>query len=475
MKLKVQVVDNHTLKLLEDGKAGDIIDISEVSEFDSQILLKVIQEGTDLVYNKKLNEALVEASNKANTEKELAVKEAITKIEKENTSLSEELKNLKDKYQHDLESLVKTNKLETESLIQNNQIENDKKYSELKSLKDNEIINLKNQIESLKNSKDQEISLAKSRLELEYNNKINSLNNTILDKDRELEREKNEFKFKVNEELNKQKEDYEQKLLEKEKIIAEIKRSRAQLNVKNIGEDLEQWCNAEVLTYMQNGLKNCTWEKDNKVLKDEGDTKGNKADFIFKIYSDVTHEEDKLLSGVVLEMKNENPNSINTHKNHDFFKQLDKNRNLKKLKYAILVSDLDRDNPNELPIYKVLEYPDMYVVRPEYMMVLLNMIVSLSDRFADLITAKVAEDIMFKSKLELAEEFDNIKNTYLDKPLESLSKQIESIRSESDKLKDSARKIDDACDKITRTYILEIENKIQRFELKLNKIEKKID
>ena len=43
------------------------------------------------------------------------------------------------------------------------------------------------------------------------------------------------------------------------------------------------------------------------------------------------------------------------------------------------------DNPNDIPILKVRDYEDMYIVRPAYMIVLLNMITSLTLNFKDLL------------------------------------------------------------------------------------------
>ena len=115
-----------------------------------------------------------------------------------------------------------------------------------------------------------------------------------------------------------------------------MQRQKASLNVKQTGEDLEAWCDNEVNSYMQNGLFNCKWYKDNKSIKEEGEVKGSKADFIFEIYKDNTHSY--LLSSVCLEMKDENPDSVNKKTNADYFKQLDKNRNKKNCKYVRILT-----------------------------------------------------------------------------------------------------------------------------------------
>ena len=66
---------------------------------------------------------------------------------------------------------------------------------------------------------------------------------------------------------------------------------------------------------MQNGFLNCSWHKDNEVVKVEGETSGSKADFIFKIYASEQQYDNELLASVCLEMKDENPNSMHKKKN----------------------------------------------------------------------------------------------------------------------------------------------------------------
>ena len=52
------------------------------------------------------------------------------------------------------------------------------------------------------------------------------------------------------------------------------------------------------------------------------------------------YNENELLASVCLDMKDENPDSKNKLKNSDHYSALDKNRNKKGCKYAVLVSTL---------------------------------------------------------------------------------------------------------------------------------------
>lgn len=153
----------------------------------------------------------------------------------------------------------------------------------------------------------------------------------------------------------------------------------------------------------------------------------------------------------------------------DYYATLDKNRNKKGCKYALLVSELEMDQANDLSIYKVQEYENMYVVRPSYLMVFLNMVTSLTTRFATLLTAKQQEELKLKDQLEIVQLFEDIKNTYLDKPLEQLKKQVENIQKYAQTIKDTASKIEDSCDTIHRNYINQITEKINKFDIKLEK------
>ena len=175
-------------------------------------------------------------------------------------------------------------------------------------------------------------------------------------------------------------------------------------------------------------------------------------------------------------MKDENPDSKTKQTNEHYYKKLDENKNKKKCKYAVLVSNLETDKPNILPIYKVREYENMYVVRPGYMMVFLNMITSLTSRFSELLLNKDEPMLELKNKIELINEFNKIKNTYLDAPLDGLEKSILAITTSSQAIKDASSNIDMTCAKINDSYISKISKKLENFELKVNrKIVNKLD
>lgn len=496
--INVIVKDKNTLVLDEDANKGDYIDLTVLASIDHTNIESLIEAGKDKVYSLKLEE--MKKTYLLDKEKELL--QLKQEYQKQNSELMTNM------------SLLKK---ENENKLKLQEIEINKKYND-------EINELKNKINGFENEKQNQLdrmdakykleaqnakneaNILYQKLEAAYKLEIEKLNNTIKqlneNQTKTIENEKlklkevyvdqiNELSFKIKsleqetknaietKELEQEKaitelkSGYEQKLQEKELAYLALQRQKAALNVKQTGEDLEAWCNNEMTSYMQNGFYNCTWTKDNLVIRDEEDQKGSKADYIFRVYASQEHNENEELASVCLDMKDENPDSIKRKTNSDYYKQLDKNRIKKNCKYAVLVSNLEMDKPNDSPIFKVLEYQDMYVVRPAYMMTFLNLITSLSVRFQNLILEGMKEKIELMNQINLKEEFDKLKNTYLDKPLEIMANHLKEIRQQSDNLRKISTKIDEECDSITKNYINSIEKKLSKFEIEINKAYKK--
>lgn len=429
-KIDVIVKDLHTLELNEDAKKGDIIDLEDVVSIDPNFIKGLVEKEKRVEYQKMFES------------------------ERRNIELNYE-NQLKNK-EHEIEKLKNSQANEIRTKILEEEIKNNAIVDELRR-----------KVSSLEYEKKNDLEKQQLLLSSKYDKEILELKSL-------LNTYKSEAEIEKNKEINALKEKYENDLREAENKYERLKREKSALNVKNIGEDLEKWCDAQMSSYMQNGFFNCKWYKDNKSIKEEGEAKGSKADFIFEIYKDNTHSY--LLSSVCLEMKDENPDSTNKQTDSHYFKKLDENRNKKGCKFAVLVSNLEGDNPNIVPIYKVNEYQNMYVVRPAYMMVLLNFITSLTSTFGNILMLKEKEDLLLKDKQSVIDQFEAIKNTYLDKPLAALEKQVNEIRSQSEKVSTAARKIDESCDAITRSYLNIISDKISKFEVELNKkVIKKLD
>lgn len=412
--------------------------------------------------------------NQLKTQNELDKSNLLSAAKEQFSIKEDELNKTISDLKKEIEVLKGTQKAEIERIKSENETEKTK----LQQSESEKLSQLQNKYDVLNSEVESKVTQAKNEVVRDYEHKISEINSqnqlVLAGKDAEIKNLGYEFEIKKSKVLQDQKDMYDQTIREKDEMISNLQRAKASMNVKQTGEDLEAWCDNEVTSYMQNGLFNCTWEKDNKVIKEEGESKGSKADYIFRIYASELHKEDEELASVCMDMKDENPDSVNKKSNTDYYKQLDKNREKKKCKYAVLVSNLEMDKPNVLPIFKVNGYDDMYVVRPAYLMTFLNMIASLTTKFADIIMNQENE-ISLKTKFALMQEFDDIKKTYLDNPLGMLEKAINEITKNSNNIRTAVQNIDSQCDKINESYINQIQAKIGRFELKLNsKITKKL-
>lgn len=446
-KINVIVKEKTILELAEDASKGDVIDLKELVQVDTAYIDSIIESGQDKVYQSKL----ADVRRTLLAENQIVISKLEADINRLNQQAEFNIKLKEKEMDSKYETQINTIKKQEESKYQ----ELEKKYNLLSVRLESELKQKELEIENKYSTE-----LNKLRMEAVL---LNSK------KEVEIQEVKSKAELELSQALNEQKEKFKEELQTKEEIILNLQRQKASMNVKQTGEDLEAWCDNEVISYMQNGLFNCTWTKDNKVVKGEGEDKGSKADYIFKVYASEAHNEKELLTSVCLDMKDENPDSKIKQTNEHYYKKLEENRIKKDCKYAVLVSNLELAKPNVLPIFKVRDYENMYVVRPGYLMVFLNMIASLSTRFSDLLLSKEHEMIELKSKLDLIEEFKKIKETYLDNPLEALEKQVTTILKSSETIRKASNEIDSACEKINNSYIKKIIDKIDTFEIKLNR------
>ena len=109
---------------------------------------------------------------------------------------------------------------------------------------------------------------------------------------------------------------------------------RLKQSTKMLGETLEKHCD---LAFEQIRL---ALPETVQFGKDTDAKEGSMGD---RIYREFDNEGNEILS-IMFEMKNEADETKTKHKNEDFFKELDKDRNQKKCEYAVLVSLLEKDN-----------------------------------------------------------------------------------------------------------------------------------
>ncbi len=158
---------------------------------------------------------------------------------------------------------------------------------------------------------------------------------------------------------------YAEKLREKDTQIAFYRDLKARQSTKMVGETLEQHCLTKFNEIRASAFPNAFFEKDNDARS------GSKGDFIFREQQDGI----EFLS-IMFEMKNETDSTSTKHKNEDFLKELDKDRQEKKCEYAILVSLLEPDNElyNNGIVDVSYRYPKMYVIRPQFFLPVISML-----------------------------------------------------------------------------------------------------
>jgi len=231
-----------------------------------------------------------------------------------------------------------------------------KKDSEI-AAKDNEIERLKAQLEMADTQKQLAVSEAVQEKEKELSVKgseITELKSTIELQKRERELSENNLKEKYKNELDLRDDEIER-----------LKDFKARQSTKMVGESLEQHCLSEFNRIRMTAFPNAYFEKDN----DAGS--GSKGDFIFRESVEGTE-----FISIMFEMKNEMDTTKTKHKNEDFFKELDKDRNEKNCEYAVLVSLLESDNElyNNGIVDVSYKYPKMFVVRPQFFIPIISLL-----------------------------------------------------------------------------------------------------
>lgn len=487
-KIKAIIKDEYTLELLEDAYKGDLIDLKELMDVDTSLIRKLIENNKDEVYkelvSRKTKELNLEFNNKLLEEKsktDKTIQDLLNEIkslkENQENAIKENTYKLEKKYQDEINQLksnIENIKHNNELNIKESQNKQEKVINELQNqvtIKIKEIEMLNKTFEQRQNVKamevKEELSNKYSKELEELRTKYETLKNTSESdtKVKVLEKE-NELNTKYQKEIEQYKKELESEKLENENL----RQQKSRMNIKQIGNNLEDWCDDRITELTQNGLRNCTWRPDHELVKDEDSENKSKADFIFKVFADDTCNPEQEIASICFDMKDEDPYSVNKQTNEHYYKTLDKNRKKKNCKYAVLVSNLELDRTDPLPIFKVRQYEDMYVVRPAYLTSFINMVVSLSTRYQELILKNETEVVQLKKQKEILEEFNKIKNTYLDKPLEGLKSKVNTISEQTEAIKKANNKIKETCDKIVDDYIENIIKKISNFELKVNKI-----
>ena len=258
--------------------------------------------------------------------------------------------------------------------------------------KDAEIARLKDQLANIESRKKSELDLALSekdktitrlnadlaqnadKLKLALMEERNKAQQLVQDKDVEIlklqsaaQQMKNEAK--IHEEALEKR--HQEELRMKQEQIDYYKDLKTKLSTKMVGETLEQHCSIQFEQYIRPLMPNAYFDKDNDAAD------GTKGDFIFRDSEDGTE-----YISIMFEMKNEMDKTATKHKNDDFLKKLDEDRKKKGCEFAVLVSLLEADNDlyNNGIVNKSHLYPKMYVIRPQFFVPFINLLVQASKK-----------------------------------------------------------------------------------------------
>ena len=259
--------------------------------------------------------------------------------------------------------------------------------------KNTELLSLKNAVEQ-----------SKSQTQVAVLEEKNKANETILLKENEIAIWKGKLESEKTDSLRREqdiRQSYELQLKQMQEIIEQYKDFKTRLSTKMLGETLEMHCSNQYNVNIRPILPNAYFEKDNDA------SEGTKGDFIFRDYDDGFE-----YISIMFEMKNEMESTVVKHKNEDFFKKLNDDRVKKGCEYAVLVSMLEPDSElyNGGIVDVSYRYPKMYVIRPQFFIPLISLLVQMARKNIllqkELIRAKsLSVDITtFEGKLD---EFKN--------------------------------------------------------------------
>lgn len=338
-ELKARIESTAQAKALELAGEMNKKD-QEISELKAKIESTAQAKALELAgeMNKK-DQEISELKAKIESTAQAKALELAGEMNKKNQEISE----LKAK----IESMVQTNALELAGEL----AKKDKEISELKS--------------TISQSKDA-CQIAVLEEQRKAQDALKEKENKIVELTGMVSQQKNEAALREN----NIKETYEIQLKKKQEEVDYYKDLKTRMSTKMVGETLEIHCSTE-FNRMRPLFPNAYFEKDNDA------SGGSKGDFIFRDYEDGFE-----YISIMFEMKNEMDQTATKHKNEDFLKKLDEDRRAKKCEFAVLVSLLEPESElyNTGIVDMSHRYPKMYVIRPQFFIPLITLLVQTSKK-----------------------------------------------------------------------------------------------
>ena len=429
VKISVKNIDKLEFYLDENAEKGDWINLNSVNEIDLSNLREVLESKKQEIIDEWKKEVLPK------------IKQEVLNDYKANNP---EYKALKDD-QKKLETAKEDYKKDLDNATAQLKAENGKLTAEISAYKDNEAKNA-----------------------AEFKNKVNE---EI--KNRQKEIVENSIEYKELENKNKD-------LLQKNDILTATNNNllHSQKSTKWVGEQLEQW----ILGQYEDKLSlsfgnNATFEKATINIKDpsvDEKDKGTKPDFIFSVY-DVKKGSSKdnndlnreLIDKVVIEAKNEAIGTPSQYqvKNSTHFKKLEDDRIKNNVKFAILVTELEKDKDFSIALPDPIKYPHMFMVRPEWLTALLSLLYYIIIKEAQINRHIKKNEKLEADKEKLRTQFNDFRDKLLDINLKNMKSQLDKIDGYANDIKSKADDIKEARRIIIETHIQAMETRIAKFNI----------
>lgn len=339
-------------------------------------------------------------------------------------------------------------KSESEKDFQNKLSAQNQKLSE----KDQEILRLKQALVNKESEKNSAVQLAVAEKERQIAN-LNGLigqkdsdikiavmqaqknaENALSAKELEISKLKNAAELKAQQALNNEaalRQRFAEELRVKQEQIDYYKELKLKMSTKMIGETLEIHCETLYNQNFRQLLPHAYFEKDNDA------SEGSKGDFIFRDYADDGTE----YVSIMFEMKNEADDTAKKHKNDDFFKKLDADRKAKNCEFAVLVSMLEPESElyNGGIVDVSYKYDKMYVVRPQFFLPMISMLVQTSKK-----------SLAYKQQLAIAQSQSVDVTNFENQLLDFQDKFGRNYRLASEKFKKAIEEIDKSIDHLQK-------------------------
>lgn len=396
-KIKFTVKDKTTLVLEENATAGDILDLANLTAIDASGIENSIAQGKEKLYNEKLKSEREKFDLEMDNIKKILKAEFDAKISDYESKLAMATAESKQQLQN-AEADRQQEKLKIETQNQQNlakvEADNLQKMAKMEADLKAEIARLTAALEK----KDAEAQLAVQNAVAQKDATIQDLNNQVQNSNTKLELELSKAKAESEKLINEKsleiqnltnkvdnaisqaklkesalKESFAEQLKEKDEQIGYYKDLKVRMSTKMLGETLEEHCH-NAFEQVRPMFPNAYFEKDNDA------SSGSKGDFIFRDSADGME-----YVSIMFEMKNEADATEKKHKNDDFLKELDKDRNEKGCEYAVLVSTLEKDSDlyNGGIVDKCHKYPKMFVIRPQFFIPMIQLLSSTSKKSLD--------------------------------------------------------------------------------------------